>query len=104
MSENTAQMPKKMPILLVENPRSVCHGMYVNAAGGVPYVRGDMHAELMRAADELECALREVSQCLSWQVFGDLRGFSENLKSAPDCTQQARHALTAYNKAKENLK
>lgn len=36
------EMPDKLLIKLVDNPRSVCYGMYINAAGGKEYVRADL--------------------------------------------------------------
>lgn len=41
-------------------------------------------------------ALREVSQALAWQCFGECRGFSENLKSPSEALSLARTALASH--------
>lgn len=56
-------------------------------SGGTEYIRSDLHAELMRAADELATLLeaRVIGEDLEYHI-------------------ERAEALAAYNKAKENLK
>ena len=52
------QMPDKLLIKLVDNPNSVCAGMYINAAGGTEYTRTDIHQAALDRIAELEGALK----------------------------------------------
>lgn len=42
---------------------------------------------------ELEAALREVCQAVSWKEYGECRGWSDYLKTIPESLLQAKEAL-----------
>lgn len=55
------RMPDKLLIKLVDNPNSVCDGMYINAAGGNEYTRTDIHQAALDRIAELEGELEDIA-------------------------------------------
>lgn len=55
------RMPDKLLIKLVDNPNSLCDGMYINAAGGNEYTRTDIHQAALDRIAELEGALKDLA-------------------------------------------
>ena len=72
------RMPDKLLIKLVDNPNSVCDGMYINAAGGNEYTRTDIHQAALDRIAELEGALGECVEVLA-------------LKENPDAPDPQHH-------------
>ena len=70
------EMPDKLLIKLVDNPRSVCYGMYINAAGGKEYVRADLAPQWQ----DIATAPKDGTPVLIWK--GDERRVGEYTMSA----------------------
>ena len=75
-----ATYPDTMPILLVDNPNSVVHGTYINAAGGIEYTRSDLIPAMLAQAraEGREQGLREAAAHVGVRVGRHGTGFTQN--------------------------
>lgn len=64
------RMPDKLLIKLVDNPNSLCDGMYINAAGGNEYTRTDIHQAALDRIAELEGELAFYADQSKWRDCG----------------------------------
>jgi hypothetical protein len=86
------RMPDKLLIKLVDNPSSVCDGMYINAAGGNEYTRTDIHQAALDRIAELEGALKDLADA-SEDGYGDNFVDGEQYDTFKDAASSARAVL-----------